>query len=99
MLMSTNRGNKMELDEDTKKDIKEQIVEEIKKPNNSRGVLDIVTEKAISRKLLVWLVSTVMLGLGKLTPDEWTAISLGYVGIEGIADIAIKWKGANKNVV
>lgn len=80
-------------------DIKEEIKEEISKPNNVRGAFDIITEKAISRKLLVWVVSTVMLGLNKLTPDEWTAISLGYVGIEGIADIAIKWKGAGKNVI
>lgn len=79
--------------------IKEEIKDEIKKTNNVRGVIDIITEKAISRKLLVWVVSTVMLGLGKLTPDEWTAISLGYVGIEGIADIAIKWRGAGKNVI
>ena len=80
-------------------DTKEEIKEEMKEKSNDRGVLDIVTEKAISRKLLVWVVSTVMLGFGKLTPDEWTAISLGYVGIEGIADIAIKWKGAKKDVV
>jgi len=78
-------------------DLKSEIKEEIEKPSSSRGILDIVTEKAVSRKLLVWIVATVMLGLNKLTPDEWTAISLGYVGIEGIADIAIKWKGANRN--
>ena len=79
-------------------DIKEEIKEEMTKPNNVKGVVDIITEKAISRKLLVWIVATVMLGFGKLTPDEWTGISLGYVGIEGIADIATKWKGAGKNV-
>lgn len=79
-------------------DVKEEIKSEISTRNNSRGVVDVITEKAISRKLLVWVVSTVMLALNKLTPDEWTAISLGYVGIEGIADIAIKWRGAGKNV-
>lgn len=79
-------------------DVKEEIKEQLSTKNNVRGVVDIITEKAISRKLLVWIVSTVMLALNKLTPDEWTAISLGYVGIEGIADIAIKWRGAGKNV-
>lgn len=79
-------------------DVKEEIKEQLSTKNNVRGVVDIITEKAISRKLLVWVVSTVMLALNKLTPDEWTAISLGYVGIEGIADIAIKWRGAGKNV-
>jgi len=78
--------------------ITDEIKDELETANNKRGVVDIITEKAISRKLLVWVVSTVMLALNKLTPDEWTAISLGYVGIEGIADIAIKWRGAGRNV-
>jgi len=78
--------------------ITDEIKDELETVNNKRGVVDIITEKAISRKLLVWVVSTVMLALNKLTPDEWTAISLGYVGIEGIADIAIKWRGAGRNV-
>lgn len=78
-------------------DIKEEVKDEMKEKNNDRGALDVIAEKAISRKLLVWIVSTIMLGFGKITPDEWTAISLGYVGIEGVADIAIKWKAAKKN--
>ena len=78
--------------------ITDEIKDELDTAHNKRGVVDVITEKAISRKLLVWVVSTVMLALNKLTPDEWTAISLGYVGIEGIADIAIKWRGAGRNV-
>ena len=83
--------------DDMKENIKKEVADEMKEVENDRGVLDIITEKAISRKLLVWICSTVLLGFGKITPDEWTAISLGYVGIEGIADIAIKWRGAKKN--
>jgi hypothetical protein len=77
-------------------DMKKEVRKEMKENNNDRGFLDIVTAKAISRKLLVWIVASAFLGLGKITPDEWTAISLGYVGVEGFADIAIKWKGAGK---
>jgi hypothetical protein len=40
----------------------------------------------------VWITGTVLLGFGKITPDEWTAITLGYVSIEGFADLAVKWK-------
>lgn len=65
--------------------------------SENKGVLDTITEKAISRKLLVWLTSTVLLSLGKITPEEWTGISLGYVGIEGFADLAIKWRGFKNN--
>ena len=77
-------------------DIKKEVKTEMKENENDRGVVDIVTAKAISRKLLVWIVATVFMGLGKITPDEWTAISLGYVGIEGFADIASKWKHGSK---
>ncbi len=74
------------------KNVKKEVNEEMKEVDNDRGVVDIIAAKAISRKLLVWIVATVFMGLGKITPDEWTAISLGYVGIEGFADIATKWK-------
>jgi len=74
-------------------DIKKEVKEEMKERNNDRGVLDIITEKAISRKFLVWVVSSALLFFGKIDPDSWVAITLGYVGIEGFADIAVKWKG------
>lgn len=77
-------------------DVEKEIEEEMREDANDRGFLDIITEKLISRKLLVWIVSSSFLALGKITPDEWAAISLGYIGIEGIADIATKWKGAGK---
>ena len=76
--------------------IKEEVREEMNENDNDRGVMDIITAKAVSRKLLVWIVASLFLGFGKITADEWTAISLGYVGIEGFADLATKWKGAGK---
>ena len=77
-------------------DVKKEVRAEMKESENDRGILDIITAKAISRKLLVWTVATVFMAFGKITPDEWTAISLGYVGIEGFADIASKWKHGSK---
>jgi len=77
-------------------DVEKEIEDEMREDANDRGFLDIITEKLISRKLLVWIVSSSFLALGKITPDEWAAISLGYIGIEGIADIATKWKGAGR---
>ena len=77
-------------------DMKKEVKKELKEQENDRGVLDIITAKAISRKLLVWITASAFLGLGKITADEWTAISLGYVGVEGFADLAVKWKGAGK---
>lgn len=83
--------------DDMKDNIKKEVADEMKEKENDRGVIDIIAEKAVSRKLLVWVISTIFLGFGKITPDEWAAISLGYVGIEGFADIAVKWRGAKKN--
>lgn len=78
------------------KDVENEIKDEMREDANDRGILDILTEKLISRKLLVWIVSSAFLALGKITPDEWAGISLGYIGMEGIADIAAKWKGAGR---
>lgn len=58
----------------------------------SKEQLDNLLEKFMSRKLLVWLTATVMVGLGKITPEEWTTISVGYVGIEGFADAILRYR-------
>lgn len=74
-------------------EIKKEIEAEQKKPAELRqGLFDIVQSKIVSRKLLVWVTATVLLAVAKITPDEWTAITLGYVGVEGFADLAAKWK-------
>lgn len=87
-----NMGIKEEVQEEVK-DLDKRMVEERQKTDGSRlGVIDLVSEKIVSRKLLVWIVSTVLLATAKISPDEWTAISLGYVGIEGFADMAAKWR-------
>lgn len=63
-----------------------------------KPVLDRVLSKFTSRKLLVWLTTTGMLFADKLTGDEFVAISLVYLGAQGLADIAATWKhGKVKN--
>jgi hypothetical protein len=77
--------------------IKKEVEEEMNKAEKEGvGLVDVLSEKILSRKLLVWIVATVFLGFGKITPDEWMGISLGYIGIQGVADLAAKWKGAGK---
>jgi hypothetical protein len=48
--------------------------------------------KLFSRKLMVWLTATGLLAFADLTSSDWVAISLVYIGIEGMADIAGRWK-------
>ena len=49
-------------------------------------------ERWTSRKLLVWSTAATFLALGKLGADEWVAVSLAYIGVQGLADIATRWK-------
>jgi len=87
-----NMGLKEEIVEEVK-DLDKRMTEERQKTDGSRlGVVDLVTEKFMSRKLLVWVTATVLLVTAQITPDEWTAITLGYVGVEGFADMASKWR-------
>lgn len=84
----------MSIIKDYKVKKEETIIEEAKR--EGVGVIDVISEKILSRKLMVWIVATVFLGFGKVTPDEWMSISLGYIGMQGVADLATKWKGAAK---
>jgi hypothetical protein len=87
-----NMGIKEEFQE-----VEKELEQEQKKPpEERRGILDIVSTKLVSRKLLVWITSTTLLCFAKITPEEWTAVTLGYVGAEGFADIVIKYKNASK---
>jgi hypothetical protein len=54
--------------------------------------LDSLLGKVISRKFTVFSLATLFLYLGSITGEQWVAISLGYIGIQGIADIATQWK-------
>jgi hypothetical protein len=59
-----------------------------------RQAIDKGLNKLVSRKLLVWLTTTYLLLADKVTGDQWVAIALAYIGSQGLADIAAKWKGA-----
>jgi hypothetical protein len=49
-------------------------------------------ERFLSRKLLVWITTTGLLIFDKINGEQWVAISLAYIGSQGIADIATAWK-------
>jgi len=59
-----------------------------------KEVLDKGLNKLLSRKLMVWLTATVFMWLPNslLASEDWVAISLAYIGIEGLADIASRWR-------
>ena len=57
-----------------------------------KQVLDKGLNKLISRKLLSWVTASTFLCLGLVNSEQWTAITIGYVGIQGFADLAATWK-------
>ena len=53
----------------------------------SKEQFDIILNKWISRKLLVFMVACVGLFSGQLTSSDWVIIATAYIGIEGITNI------------
>jgi hypothetical protein len=56
------------------------------------GMIDTFRKKLVSRKLMVWLTATGLMYFSNLQSSDWVAISLAYIGIQGIADIATTWR-------
>jgi len=56
--------------------------------------LDVWLSKLTSRKLMVWLTATGLM-LTETVPlrsEDWVAISLAYIGIQGLTDMATQWR-------
>jgi len=58
----------------------------------SKEQLDILLNKWISRKLLVFIVACSGLFSGYLTSSDWVIIATAYIGIQGFTDIVNKLK-------
>ena len=57
-----------------------------------KEAIDKGLSKLISRKLLSWVTASTFLCMGYINSEQWTAITIGYVGIQGFADLASRWK-------
>lgn len=58
-----------------------------------KQAIDKLLNKLMSRKLMVWATATVlMLTDSGLNSSDWVAVSLAYIGLQGLADIASRWK-------
>ena len=49
--------------------------------------LDRVLNRFISRKLLVWVVATILMYTAKIESGDWVLISMIYLGSQGVLDI------------
>ena len=58
----------------------------------SREQVDILLNKWISRKLMVFIVACAGLFSGMVTSSDWVVVATAYIGIQGFTDIVNKIK-------
>lgn len=61
----------------------------------SRKQIDILLNKWISRKLLVFLIATIGLFFKLINSTDWVIISTAYISIEGFTNIVERVKNNN----
>ena len=71
---------------------KNTIIDDSKESITQRGCLDIILEKAISRKLLVFLSATGLLAWSSLDSETWGLIAICYIGGQSVIDAAKVWR-------
>ena len=74
------------------REAKEAKLAKAKKPNRAKGCLDIILEKAISRKLLVFATATGLMAYSLLDPETWGMIAIVYVGGQSVIDTVKVYK-------
>jgi hypothetical protein len=55
--------------------------------------LDKILDKVISRKLVVWIASTILLVTHTIQPSDWIIVSGVYIGSQSVVDIIAKLRG------
>ena len=56
------------------------------------GIVDRMLEKAISRKLIVFLTATGLMAWSDLDPDTWGLVAIVYVGGQSVIDAVKTYK-------
>lgn len=82
--------------ENVKEKVEDGWLEKTKKglylESKSKGALDALQEKLVSRKLLVFLTATgLLIGTG-LDPDTWGMIAMFYIGGQSAIDAVQVWR-------
>lgn len=82
---------------DAVKSLPAEKVESLKKDlylnTKTKGILDSMQEKIVSRKLLVFGTATALLVYAGLDADIWGMIAMMYIGGQSAIDFAKIWKG------
>ena len=62
-------------------------------PPKPLGMLDVIQQKIVSRKLLVFCTATALMWFG-LDSQTWGLIAMCYIGGQSAIDFAKVWKGS-----
>lgn len=71
---------------------KTKIIRSLYLRDATKGMLDAIQEKIISRKLLVFVTATCLLMYSGLDPDTWGMIAMFYIGGQSAIDAVKAWK-------
>ena len=61
-------------------------IEKVEKTVDKLGFLDNILAKVVSRKLMVFMISTGLLWADKVTSDDFVFIACCYIGVQGAID-------------
>jgi len=71
---------------------KEKLKKDFYIESKTKGVLDGIQEKIVSRKLLVFITATGLLIGSGLDPDTWGMIAMFYIGGQSAIDAVKVWR-------
>tara|TARA_R110000824_G_scaffold101408_5_gene240955 strand:- start:1463 stop:1663 length:201 start_codon:yes stop_codon:yes gene_type:complete len=60
----------------------------------AKGFIDKALEKAVSRKLLVWITATALMFTSHIESGDWLILSALYIGGQSVIDAIVKLKGS-----
>ncbi len=63
------------------------------KKSDKLGIVDVWLEKLTSRKLMVWITSTALMGMGALESSDWVVLSALYIGGQSVIDAVARFRG------
>ena len=82
----------LEAGEKMEQERKEKLKQELYLDSKNKGILDAIQEKAVSRKLLVFICATALLWNTQLDPETWGMIAMMYIGGQTAVDFAKMWR-------
>ena len=71
---------------------KTKIIRSLYLRDASKGILDAIQEKVVSRKLLVFATATALLMYAGLDPETWGMIAMFYIGGQSAIDAVKAWR-------